>query len=71
MTPWSSPPGNRPEGKVIPMIQRGCPECVNLHPVLITHLAQLLLHIQLLLRGLGRTKGSEAMPAWPQLPHVH
>lgn len=53
------------------MIQRGCPECVNLHPVLITHLAQLLLHIQLLLRGLGRTKGSEAMPARPQLPHVH
>lgn len=56
VTPQSSPPSNRPEGKIIPMIQRGAPKGLNLHPVLPTHLAQPLLHIQLLLRGLERTK---------------
>jgi len=67
----SSPPGNRPEGKVVPVIQRGCPERLDLHAVLTTHLAQPLLHIQLLLRGLGRIKCSEAMAARTQLPHAH
>lgn len=52
VTAQSSPPVNRPEGKIIPMVQSGPPKRLNPHPVLPAHLAQPLLHIQLLLRGL-------------------
>lgn len=53
-------PGDGPEGKVVTVVQRGCPEGLHLHPVLPARLAQLLLHVQLLLRGLGRTQRAES-----------
>lgn len=76
----SSPPVNRPEGKIIPMVERGPPECLNPHPVLPAHLGQPLLHIQLLLGGLenktvktGLHKCSSHMHKdpgpWSCLPH--
>lgn len=52
-------PGDGPEGKVVAVVQRGCPEGLHLHPVLLAHLAQLLLHVQLLLSSLGRTQRAE------------